>query len=181
MTPAPPSIEQRLAEVEATLKVLMKMMVPEFLSEIDTLAQETLPTAVRKIETTVDRADRKLAMEHERLAALEGRVGAIEKALQHLVDKALPAIVSGVETAKNALAEQTAAAIAQSAEQMVAAIEAAIEERSRVLRVLCAELIDKGSLDAADFFALLEREQVAQAEIDALRRMLRREPGGGLG
>jgi len=26
---------------------------------------------------------------------------------------------------------------------------------------------------------LLEREQVTQAEIDALRRMLRREPGGG--
>ena len=164
MTPVPPTIEERLAEVEATLKVLMQLMVPEFLSGIDTLAQETLPTAVRKIETTVDRADRKLAMEHERLAALEDRVGAIEKALQHLVDKALPAIVSGVETAKNALAEQTAAAI---------------EERSRVLRVLCAELIDKGSLDAADFFALLEREQVAQAEIDALRRMLRREPGGG--
>ena len=74
--------EQRLTEVEATLKILMQLMVPEFLSGIDTLARETLPTAVRKMETTVDRADRKLAMEHERLAALEGRVGAIEKALK---------------------------------------------------------------------------------------------------
>ncbi|MDO8474596.1 MAG: hypothetical protein Q7W02_00130 [Candidatus Rokubacteria bacterium] len=170
MTPAPPTIEQRLADVEAAIKTLaQKSMTEECrVAALETEIHELLPLQIRN---EVDKAVWRIEAEV---------IGQPSKLLNAVNEMLLPSTaeigrrLAALEGAKDTMEDKLASLV-----KVVGQWTNMFNPSTMQALVLLEVLIDRGLLKTDFAVGVFEREKARQTEIKNLNRLWQPEHPGG--